>query len=75
MRVMAGVLRTGNAAGLHVGGHLLAKWRLVHWPHVHGNGPIGLNNLFPHAREDDFAVGADQVVVTFLDMRADDLDM
>lgn len=46
---------------------------LLHGPHVHGHVPVRLNNLLPNRRKDDLAVGPDQVIVTSLYMRADNV--
>lgn len=51
-------------------------WRgFGHGPHVHGDGPVGLNHGFPDLREDDLAIGTDEIVVAFVDVRADDIDV
>ena len=64
---------------LCVGIHRLWLWRgwrrLRHGPHVHCDGPVGLNHSLPDLREDDLAVGTDEIVVTFMDMGADHVDM
>lgn len=44
-------------------------------PHAHAYLPTRLDRLLPHHREDDLAVGPYQVVVAFLNMRADNLDV
>jgi hypothetical protein len=51
-------------------------WRgFRHGPHVHGDGPVGLDHGFPNLREDNFAVGSDEVVVAFVHMRANDVNV
>ena len=54
---------------------VVPEWILVHGPHVHGDGPVGLHNLLPDGGEDDLAVRADQIVVALLDMRTNDFDV
>lgn len=48
---------------------------LVRRPHAHADLPTRLDRLLPHHGEDDLAVGPYQVVVAFLNMRADNLDV
>lgn len=48
---------------------------LIHRPHVHRDGPVGLDDLLPNAGKDYLAIGGDQVIVTFLDVRTDDIDV
>lgn len=59
--------------------HWLWLWwgwrRLRHGPHVHGDGPVGLDHSLPDLREDDLAVGTNEIVVTFVDMGADHVDV
>ena len=50
-------------------------WRLRHGPHVHCDGPVGLDHGLPDLGEDDFAVGADEIVVPFVDVRANNVDV
>jgi hypothetical protein len=58
------------------GFHLWLRWRgFRHGPHVHGDGPVGLDHGLPDLWEDDFAVGSDKVVVAFVDVRANDVDV
>lgn len=59
-------------------GHVLLRareWMLVRRPHAHADLPTRLDRLLPHHGEDDLAVGPYQVVVAFLNMRADNLDV
>lgn len=51
------------------------EWMLVRRPHAHADLPTRLDCLLPHHGEDDLAVGPYQVVVAFLNMRADNLDV
>lgn len=52
------------------------RWRgFRHGPHVHGNSPVWLDHCFPDLWEDDFAIGADEVVVAFVDVGADYVDV
>lgn len=53
----------------------MAERGLIHGPHVHGDGPVGFDDLFPNARKDDLAIRTDQIVVAFLNVRADNVDM
>jgi len=48
---------------------LVTEWCLVHGPHVHGNRPIWLYDLFPNSRKNNLAIGADQIIVSFLHVR------
>lgn len=48
---------------------------LLRRPHAHADLPTRLDRLLPHHGEDDLAVGPYQVVVAFLNMRADNLDV
>lgn len=51
-------------------------WRgLWHGPHVHCDGPVGLNHCLPDLGQDDFAIGPDEVVVAFVDVGADYVDV
>lgn len=52
-------------------------WRALfgHWPHLHFDHCVWLYHCFPDLGEDDFAIGADQVVVPFVDVLADDVDV
>jgi len=51
-------------------------WRgFRHRPHVHCNGPVWLDHCLPDLGKDDFAVWADEVIVAFMDMRADHVDV
>ena len=72
--MMAGRRPTPNHTGRH--GHLVAqRRRLVHGPHVHGDGPVRLNHSLPDGRKNDFTVRPHQVVVAFLDVRANNIDV
>lgn len=66
------------------GVHWHRRWRrrrcrlllgLGHWPHVHGDGPVGLDHCLPDLRQDDFAVRPDKIVVALVDVRADNVDV
>ena len=75
---MAGVVpgitgREGWRAGPH--GHLPLQGSLVHRPHLHGDAPVGFDDFFPYSRENDLAIGPDQVVMALLHMGSDDIDM
>lgn len=50
-------------------------WATVHRPHVHSDGRVWLDDLFPDCREDDLAVWANEIVVALLNVWADDLNM
>lgn len=51
-------------------------WRgFRHWPHMHSNGPVWLDHGFPDLGEDDLAVRSDEVVVAFMNVRANHIDM
>ena len=41
---------------------------LVHWPHLHGNLPVRLDHPIPHRWQDDLAIRASQIVMTFPNM-------
>jgi hypothetical protein len=53
---------------------LLPERCFFHGPHLHRNAPAGLDDLVPYRREDDFAIGSDEIVVAFLDVGANDVD-
>lgn len=42
---------------------------------MHGDSPVGLNHSFPDLREDDLAVRSDEIVVAFVNMRTDHVNM
>jgi hypothetical protein len=42
---------------------------------VHGDGPVGLNHGFPNLGQDDLAIRSDEVVVAFMHMRTNHIDM
>lgn len=70
-RPAVGVLgRPWDAAGGHGRTLSIMERKFVQWPHLHGDGPVRLNHIFPDAREDHLAVGADQVVVARLNVWA-----
>lgn len=48
---------------------------LGHGPHVHDNVPAGLHEKRPSLREHNFAVRVDEIVVAFLDVGTDDVDV
>jgi hypothetical protein len=53
----------------------MTLWRLRHRPHMHRDCPVRLDHRLVHLREDDFAVRSDQVVVAFVDVLADYINM
>jgi len=55
----------------------LLLWRrwFGHRPHVHGDGPVGLDHCLPDLRQDDLTIGTHEVVVALMDMRANDIDV
>ncbi len=53
----------------------VARRRCIQWPHMHRNGPVGLYQVLPEHREDDFPVGSYQVVVAFLDMWSNNVNV
>ena len=65
----------GYAVRSRLDAGVVPEWILVHGPHVHSDGPVRLHNLLPDGGEDDLAVRADQIVVTLLDVRANDFDV
>lgn len=54
-------------------------WRcwfwLRHGPHVHSDGPIGLDHGLPDLRQDDLAIGSDEIVVALVDVGPNDVDV
>lgn len=46
------------------------RGRFVDWPHSHGDAPVWLNHPFPNRGQYDLAIGADQIIMTLLHMRA-----
>lgn len=72
---MSGTHATGRHATAH-GTRLGSNWRrLLNRPHGHGDAPVRLNNLFPDGRQNDLSIWSDQVIVTFLDMWAQNVDL
>lgn len=53
------------------------RWRrwFGHRPHVHRDGPVGLNHGLPDLGEDDLAVRSYKVVVAFVDVWADHINV
>lgn len=64
----------GNPGGWNSRWHRPSRHNLVERPHLHRDGPVGLDHLLPHCRENDLAVGSDQVVVALLDIGPNDVD-
>jgi hypothetical protein len=48
---------------------------LIDGPHDHGDLPIRLDHFVPNLREDDLAIGPDEIKVTKLHFWADDVDV
>jgi hypothetical protein len=66
----------GHAVHMRSARHLGVQWgHLIHRPHCHGDGPIGLNHLLPHRGQDDLAIRANEVVVAFHYVRAQDIHL
>ena len=42
---------------------------------MHGDGPVRLNHGFPNLGQDDLAIRSDEVVVAFMNMRTNHIDM
>lgn len=74
---VAGIVARVAWGELHrrAAGNLVAQRGLVHRPHVHCDVPIGLDDPFPNGREDDLPVGANEVIVTLLDVGPDRIDV
>lgn len=54
---------------------LFLLWWLGHRPHVHGDGPVGLDNNLPNLRKNNLTVRSDEIIVTFVDVGTDHIDM
>jgi hypothetical protein len=54
---------------------LLFWRRLGHGPHVHGDGPVGLDHCLPNLGQDDLAVRSHKVIVALVDMGTYDVDV
>lgn len=50
-------------------------WRLGNRPHVHCDFPVWSDHGFPELREDDRAVRTHEVVVAFLNVRSDHINV
>lgn len=50
-------------------------FRSWHWPHVHGDLPIRLNDSFPNLLEDDFSVWSNQIVMAISNMWTYNINM
>jgi hypothetical protein len=72
-------VRRWRRVALCVGVHGLWLWwgwrGLRHGPHMHRDGPVRLDHSLPDLREDDLTVGTDKIVVTFVDMGTDHVDV
>lgn len=57
-------------------GRLWRRWRgFGHGPHVHSDGPVRLDHCLPDLWQDDLAIGSYEVVVAFVHVGADDIDV
>ena len=58
---------------------VLIDWRRLwwrgfwHWPHVHGNVPVGLDYNLPYLWKNDLAIRSDEVVMAVVNVRPDDV--
>jgi hypothetical protein len=50
-------------------------WWLWHRPHVHGDGPVGLDHCLPDLWEDDLAIWANKIVMALVDVRTNDVNV
>lgn len=48
---------------------------LGHGPHVHRDGPVGLDHSLPHLGQNDLTIRPDKIVVALMYVRADDVDV
>ena len=53
---------------------LFRRW-LRHGPHVHGDGPVGLDHGLPNLGQDDLTVRSHKVIVALVDMGTYDVDV
>lgn len=52
-----------------------SQWMVLQWPHLHGDLPPWLDGRVPDLFEDELALGALEVVVAFLDVCAEVVDV